>query len=419
MTRQHSDGSGGSALPFTMSPIAHLSDTCDPKVFYETYVKPRRPVVISGGCWTAFPKMMAWTPKGLKTLVGSEMVEVNQVNSTPDKSVLASFSPQHCDIKSVPFDEFIDTLQGSNDQSKRMMYMTTQPLGTDDEGRPSLFSAPVTQLVAAEEVDLKPLLLGNLVPMSYNLWIGRSTEGSSSGLHHDFHDNLYCLLQGAKTFRLAPPESVKQVTMKGTITILHPNGRIVYQEQIEEGGGRSIRPDGATEDVEQMVRLDVKRERLEEQLLTAQGSDAEQIEEELERVQEEILDFEMAGDDCCDEEHDDESSSATEEDDESGSRKRRKTEVPAGEGNVDLPVNFCLDDGDKVEFETVELHKGDLLYLPAGWFHEVTSRGSKDSNGLHMAFNYWMHPPDVGDGVDFENPYRSEFWPRDWKAREL
>jgi hypothetical protein len=31
----------------------------------------------------------------------------------------------------------------------------------------------------------------------------------------------------------------------------------------------------------------------------------------------------------------------------------------------------------------VEVGVGEMLYLPAGWFHEVESSG-----GLHMAFNY-------------------------------
>eukprot|EP01052_Picozoa_sp_SAG31_P024612 SAG31_NODE_2107_length_6428_cov_68.955917_3_plen_258_part_00 len=35
----------------------------------------------------------------------------------------------------------------------------------------------------------------------------------------------------------------------------------------------------------------------------------------------------------------------------------------------------------------VELMPGDLLFIPAGWFHEVTSYGS------HMALNFWSSPP--------------------------
>lgn len=34
----------------------------------------------------------------------------------------------------------------------------------------------------------------------------------------------------------------------------------------------------------------------------------------------------------------------------------------------------------------------------------------------HMALNYWFHPPDTGD---FEKPYSSDFWHKDWLARGL
>merc|ERR1712000_797082 len=38
-----------------------------------------------------------------------------------------------------------------------------------------------------------------------------------------------------------------------------------------------------------------------------------------------------------------------------------------------------------------EVRAGDMLFLPAGWFHNVTSFSDNDA-GLHMAFNYWFHP---------------------------
>ncbi len=53
-----------------------------------------------------------------------------------------------------------------------------------------------------------------------------------------------------------------------------------------------------------------------------------------------------------------------------------------------------------------------MLYLPASWYHEVTSsslpplgdqqnlNGQKaDINKVHMALNYWFHPPDA---LEFE-----------------
>ena len=52
-----------------------------------------------------------------------------------------------------------------------------------------------------------------------------------------------------------------------------------------------------------------------------------------------------------------------------------------------------------------------MLYLPAGWFHEVTSFSDQDSS-MHLALNYWFHPPDnlqPGPG-GFDRPYTSGYW---------
>jgi len=54
----------------------------------------------------------------------------------------------------------------------------------------------------------------------------------------------------------------------------------------------------------------------------------------------------------------------------------------------------------------VELSAGEMLYLPASWWHEVTSSSDPDTksrSGVHMAFNYWFYPPDALDS--FEAPY--------------
>ena len=64
-------------------------------------------------------------------------------------------------------------------------------------------SAPLDSLRG--DFPLRPRLAGALVPQNVNLWMGHTKSGgSSSGLHHDFHDNLYVLLRGKKTFRCEP-----------------------------------------------------------------------------------------------------------------------------------------------------------------------------------------------------------------------
>jgi hypothetical protein len=67
------------------------------------------------------------------------------------------------------------------------------------------------------------------------------TPGSSTGLHHDFHDNLYVLLRGRKRFRLFPPTAVGAMYVRGRVVAAHPNGRIVYEGQGDvaaDGSGR-------------------------------------------------------------------------------------------------------------------------------------------------------------------------------------
>jgi len=50
----------------------------------------------------------------------------------------------------------------------------------------------------------------------------------------------------------------------------------------------------------------------------------------------------------------------------------------------------------------VEINEGEILFLPASWFHKVSSYG-----GAHLAFNIWLHPP---NGKNFEKPYLSDYW---------
>ena len=59
-----------------------------------------------------------------------------------------------------------------------------------------------------------------------------------------------------------------------------------------------------------------------------------------------------------------------------------------------------------------------MLYLPAGWFHEVTSFSDKGSS-MHLALNYWFHPPDnLQPGLaGFDRPYTSGYWASVYKQQ--
>ena len=54
----------------------------------------------------------------------------------------------------------------------------------------------------------------------------------------------------------------------------------------------------------------------------------------------------------------------------------------------------------------VDIDPGEMLYLPASWWHEVTSSSPDNSkSNVHMAFNYWFYPP---DGLRFDEPYQDD-----------
>ena len=95
---------------------------------------------------------------------------------------------------------------------------------------------------------------------------------------------------------------------------------------------------------------------------------------------------------------------------------RVDSSLPAAELEARFPLfKQALDRGAAVE---VTLRAGQMLYIPAGWFHEVRSRATQEQEekewGGHLALNYWFHPP---DGPSFEQPYASDFWKRDFEAR--
>ena len=183
-----------------------------PEKFFDAYVKARKPVVISthgvsGGALGVLFGLQGeaarWSLPGAEGIrsMGESPAAACQVvvERRLDKS---RFFGQSDDTKreSTTFGHFCQELESGNE----LAYLTTQAL-EDENGCPkSLFADHVMKLLAGSQT-LRPDLIGQLAPVQYNMWFGRSSAGSSSGLHHDFHDNLYILLRGTKEFRLFSP----------------------------------------------------------------------------------------------------------------------------------------------------------------------------------------------------------------------
>ena len=425
---------------------------------------------------------------------------------------------------------------GGSSSSSTQLYLTSQPLPQLSDGRPDVMAPPLRQM--RDAFPARPPLLGHLIPASYNLWLGRTHAGTSSGLHHDFHDNLYVLLHGHKHFRLFCPSDAHRMYTRGTIARVYPNGRIVYsgqppvtadgvdtlsaaqaavtaaeaalkratmtieqkqkqkqetlgqeqseqrqQQQLQQGGFQQLEPQSDDDGAAILAGLQAKLEaaieaKLEAELdAVADGSDGSILSDQEEAEKEEEGEYQDEMSNGADETlvavaptaasgtASDIAAAASElrDDIPDPPSFSRIQDVDAPETTVKFPLYK-----EAREF-TCELSQGQMLYLPAGWFHEVTSLGTSASgigggkekakgiiessletnvgdmdkaaatttvvstqpppaattappstpSGIHMALNYWFHPPTARTAEEvLDAPYgQNAYWPQEWAER--
>mmetsp|Transcript_24809 Transcript_24809/g.58625 ORF Transcript_24809/g.58625 Transcript_24809/m.58625 type:complete len:484 (+) Transcript_24809:160-1611(+) len=424
-------------------PILSTDDNeLTPEGFYRDYIQHRRPVVIRGKLPAELINLNLWksSNKHMTERAGDESIMVEKRSNNRD-----SFGRGN-EI-AMSFRNFMKVIE----EGDNMHYLTTQDVAANKDGRPDLMSSFMKKLRGqGENLDfpLRLNLAGNLVPQNINLWIGNSKDGTSSGLHHDYHDNFYIVLRGTKRFRLFSPADTEKMYTRGKLVKVHKNGRINYEGEITTAYGADLNSCAA-------ALAEKKREEAEELLAKAEKAVEDGVpgaEEELERA-EDLLDKAMAAildaetsSVVDDEEEEFHLETATEDDVEGiemDEMSSSSEEVDAGENTDDTcgrlvdktvknPNNFSkvdpslLDDEEKLKENFPEIleasnafctcHPGDILYLPASWFHEVRSSSGSDANSNgHMAFNYWFHPPDAEN--DFKNPYSTDFWSNDFENR--
>lgn len=360
----------------------------------------------------------------------------------------------------MPFSKFAAALKGGATH----LYLSTQDVAVADDGLPQLLSPMMQKLQG--DFPVVPAMMGALVPHAVNLWIGcapqgcyhgetrlliccvfwkymsvlmlpsaclgvwtLSSAGSTSGLHHDYHDNLYVLLQGTKRFRLYPPAMAPTMYTHGDIKVVAPNGLICYKQQAAmEDDGTDSRVVAAWEQRRRVEREHATAERIVAasptpskvvvkrvaacfnpprscqqfhalnhyfprtmlfQLLLLLFTQAavqrlRAAEAALEAVLEGQLDTPM--------------------DTTSPAEPLSFSAVDLSLPDRTLRSRFPRFPGASAALE-VTLSAGQALYLPAGWFHEVTSTGD-DKGGLHMALNYWLYPPDALRDGDGKHPYK-------------
>ena len=76
----------------------------------------------------------------------------------------------------MPFRDFLESLQAETGPHH---YLTTQ-YANDEEDVETVFPAPTNAL--RDDFPEVPRIMGNLVLQQVNLWLGKSKDGSSSGL---------------------------------------------------------------------------------------------------------------------------------------------------------------------------------------------------------------------------------------------
>ena len=369
--------------------------------FFERYVAARRPVVLEGGLDDVALLLAKWTDDYLRLKAGHSLVKVERRPTST--SAFGCHSHER-----LSFSSFLEALKAGEDK----LYLTTEASSFDEDGRLRVVSQPLPALL--DDVPVRPRLAGRLVPVALNLWFGRSARGASSGLHHDWHDNVYELLRGRKRFDLYAPSETARMYPHGEVERVHANGRINYC-------GMPSRADGAdAADLARVARLDVAL--AERSLAAAEAAVAARqrgAKSALRRAEEVLEDALAAALEGGDGEPEGSEGGGAGSDDDSPpphfSRCRGREEA------LRSPHLFPL--FAQAHRLTAELEAGDALYLPCGFWHEVTSSGAADAGGnaadTHLALNWWFAPPDTNA---FEAPYSSDLWERDfahWQRSQM
>ena len=457
------DGWKPPAGSFAPHPVARVAmSTVTPRDFFDRYVARRRPVVLTGGlegtCWETAWK--GWTDDALATCAARD----DTVRVETRSSVTGAYGVGR--YETMRFGDFVQRFRRGDETC----YLTASPAAIDAQGRPQVGAPPASRLLgnANGGPPFRPPLAGKLVPANVNVWMGASADGASSGLHHDHHDNLYVLLRGTKRFELYAPSEIGSMYTVGTPVAVHRNGRVNYEES---GRTRADGDDGSVAARVAAGAVNVayaELEAAESAMANEEEGGAARV-EAAERAVDAAMDdaaFTAAGgrgaegdgddgddldgdgffgghddfDDVDDSDLDaDVDSDLDEEENENGGEGAGGEGAGRGAGGgaeADPPSFSRVDRDGLSEFPRfarahasarvqTEVRAGEVLYLPAGWFHEVTSTGDGETN-RHMALNYWFHPPAPG-GEDastyaFETPYgsraRQAMWEDDWAMWE-
>ncbi|CDJ56523.1 hypothetical protein, conserved [Eimeria maxima] len=242
--------------------------------FFGLYIKPRKPCLLrlvredkpknckqESEALADARALRQWRDLNyLKQTAGNETIDV-EIRGTQGAPSFGKGQYQQ-----LPFGEVLQRLQDGDSS----LYVTTQRIPSDKYGPKAVCGAPLNGSLAGD-FPKSPALAGHLVVSQFNIWMGHSYHGSSTGLHHDFHDNFYCLLRGRKEFRLYSPRLCRLLRPQGCMRMtnspaIHSNGLISYIPCIREDGAH----EGAVLRARQIALEETIRE-LQEELQSTQA----------------------------------------------------------------------------------------------------------------------------------------------------
>ena len=143
--------------------LSRVSPSISAEQFFADYVNKRRPCIITGLFDDETWRRDAWDVSNLAAKAGEDTVKVEVRDDEHRRFGLGN-------ERDMVFNEFL-TRWSNGDSS---LYMTTQDLDCDEEGRPHLTAAPVANLIG--EFPWNPRLAGNLILQTINLWMGCSEK---------------------------------------------------------------------------------------------------------------------------------------------------------------------------------------------------------------------------------------------------
>jgi hypothetical protein len=364
-----------------------VEPSVEPTEFFARYVSQRRPCILTGIPVGVDGKSLDVTPDTLVEVAGDCQVQVEKrpdehqnfgQNRTPERQVVWTVK------------DLVERLKGPD---RELYYLSTQKQEADDEEeQEQKYPVPCKQLLEKGYILPTLPLAGNLILQSCNIWMGAAVK-SSSGLHHDYHDNFYLLLAGRKQFRLYAPGDAENMSLYGSIQRIHPNGLVSYESNPSRADGTPLVEEGTYDNDDDDLDDDSEEEVVLGKGFDYQSGSDEEGDEGFDEQEVDDYDDLVAGEE-----------EASTGGDDPQTATNHSPSHPDHFSSVD-PTNSKLSE-QYPDFKScreciVDLEAGQCLYIPAGWFHCVTS--SRESKNPHLALNYWYHPPDQLD--QFKVPY--------------